>query len=81
MGAVVGFIVGFLVGMISKPEKKIAIERESRAQRLFNLATKQENNRKKMKLLGKVLDKYPRSEWADKALEEVMKIKKGNPKI
>lgn len=78
LGAILGFITGFLVGVVSKPEEKGTTKKEHRAEKLFNLAIKQENEKRKRKLLGKILEKFPHSEWADKALEEVMRMKKGD---
>ncbi len=79
LGAIVGLVAGFLIGIISKPtnpEEKKVVKKESKAQKIFNLAIKQENKKKKMKFLSQIINKYPHSEWSDKALEEVMKIKK-----
>jgi len=77
LGGILGFALGFLAGMVSKPEEERLSKRESRAKKLFNLAVEQKDKKRKLELLGKLLDKYSYSEWADKALEEVMKMKKG----
>lgn len=80
LGAILGLIIGLLIGTaVAKPEEKKATKTEHRAEKLFKLALKQENRKKKMKLMGRILEKFPHSEWADKALEEVMKMKKGGP--
>ncbi|MBE0478707.1 hypothetical protein IBX65_06275 [Candidatus Aerophobetes bacterium] len=76
LGAIVGFIIGYLAGAVSKPEEKKIPAREDKAKKLFELAIKEENGEKKTELLGKILEKYPHSQWADKVLEEVMKMKK-----
>lgn len=76
-GGVLGFVTGFLVGMSLKPEEEKQVKvRKSKAERIFNQALLQENQEKKLELLGKILDKYPNTIWADKALEEVIKMKK-----
>jgi len=76
LGGMLGFVVGLLSGMALKSEKKRSIKRESKAERIFNLAIQQENQETKLELLGKILDKYPESKWADKALEEAIKIRR-----
>lgn len=76
LGAVVGLIVGFLLGMASSLKKRKLTGKKSQAQKLFNLAMKEENRTKQLKLLAQILDKYPHGEWADKALEQAMKSKK-----
>ena len=76
IGGVVGFIVGFLVGTISSLKKDKLTEKKSQAQKLFNSAVQEENLKRKLKLLAQIVDKYPDSEWADKALEQVMKLRK-----
>lgn len=75
-GGTLGFIFGILVGGTSRGEKKRSVKKENKAQKLFNLALEQDSQQGKMKLLKKVLDKYPHSEWADKALEEVARVRK-----
>ena len=76
IGGVVGFIVGFLVGTISSLKKGKLTGKKSQAQKLFNSAMQEEDRKGKLKLLGQILDKYPNSEWADKALEQIMKLRK-----
>lgn len=80
LGGILGFVVGLLSGTAFKSEEKKSIKRESKAERIFNLAIQQENQETKLELLGKILDKYPESEWADKALEEAMKMRKEKSK-
>ncbi len=76
-GGILGFTLGFLLASASiKSEEKKAIKKESKAEKLFNLAMQQESKEKKLDLLRKILTKYPRSEWSDKALEEVTKIRR-----
>jgi len=63
LGGILGFAVGLLSGMVFiKPEEKRSIKKESKAERIFNLAIQQEDRKKKLELLGKILDKYPKSE-------------------
>ena len=76
IGGVVGLIVGFLMGTISSLKKRKLTGKKSQAQKLFNSAMQEENRKGKLKLLGQILDKYPHSEWADKALDQVMKLRK-----
>ena len=76
LGAVAGLMVGFLLGLASSLKKRKLAGKKSRAQKLFNLAIQEENGAKQLKLLAQILDKYPHSEWADKALEQAMKSKK-----
>lgn len=73
LGAIVGFVVVW--GMPSRSKAKTST-RKSQAEKLFDLAIQEEDQKTKLELLGKVLDKYPHSEWGDKALEEVMKMRK-----
>jgi len=76
LGGILGFAVGLLSGMVFiKPEEKRSIKKESKAERIFNLAIQQEDRKKKLELLGKILDKYPKSEWAKRALEEAIKMR------
>lgn len=76
LGAVVGLMVGFLLGMVSGLKKRELTGKKSRAQKLFNLAVQEEDGTKQLKLLAQIVDKHPRSEWADKALEQAMKVRK-----
>jgi len=76
IGAAVGLIVGFLVGMLSGLKKRELVGKESQAQKLFNSAMKEENKKRKLRLLAQIVDKYPHGEWSDKALEQVMKLRK-----
>ena len=76
IGGVVGLIVGFLMGTISSLKKRELTGKKSQAQKLFNSAMQEENRKRKLKLLAQIVDKYPNSEWADKALEQVMKLRK-----
>jgi len=57
-----GCMVGFWLGRASR--------RESKAERLFMLAMQEENQGKKRKLMGKIVSKYPNTEWVDKVLDE-----------
>ena len=76
MGGVVGLIVGFLLGMVHGLKKSKVTGKKSQAQKLFKSAIKEENRKGKLKLLAQIVDKHPNSEWADKALELVMKLRK-----
>ena len=77
VGLFLGAIVGFVVARGMAPESKgKRSTRKSQAEKFFNLAIQQEDQKRKLELLGKVFDKYPHSEWGDKALEEVMKMRK-----
>ncbi len=76
LGGILGLIIGFLLRMAFEPKIESPRKKRSEAERLFDLAIQQKNQKRKMKLLGEVLDKYPHSEWADKALEEAMKMRK-----
>jgi len=78
LGGIVGFVIGFSLNMAFESKGKRSIKKESKAENLFNLAIQQESQERKRELLGKVLDKYPRSKWADKALEESMKMRSEN---
>jgi len=78
LGGIAGFALGFLVGMVSRPQEKKEVEKYTRARKLFDEASQEKDKKRKMKILGKILDRYPATEWADKALEEVMKLKKEN---
>ena len=75
-GRILGFAIGYLVGMAPKYKEGELVKREGKAQRLFNLAMQQEDQERKWELLSQVLGKYPNSEWADKALEEGMNMRK-----
>jgi len=66
-GGIVGCIVGFWLGRVSK--------RRSKAEGLFMLAIQEENQERKDKLLGKLVDRYPSTKWADKVLDE--KVRNG----
>jgi len=76
LGGILGSAVSLLISTVFKSNKKRAIEKESKAERIFNLALQQEDQERKLKLLRKILDKYPKSEWAERSLEEVMKMRK-----
>jgi len=76
IGGVVGLIVGFLMGVVSSLKKSKLTGKKSQAQKLFNSSMQEEDRKRKLKLLGQILDKYPNSESADKALEQVMKLRK-----
>jgi len=65
LAGIAGCIVGFCLGRVSK--------RGSKAERLFMLAMQEENQGRKRKLLGEIVDKYPNAEWVDKALDERVK--------
>ena len=76
LGGGIGFAVGFPLGMVSKFKGKRSARKESKAERLFNLAIQQENRKAKLEILSEILDKYPHSTWVDKALEEATKTRK-----
>ena len=76
LGGILGSAASLLISTMFKSNKKRAIEKESKAERIFNLALQQEDQERKLKLLRKILDKYPKSEWAERSLEEVMKMRK-----
>lgn len=78
LGLILGFIIGFLAGSISSKseKKKRTPPRKDKAKKLFDLAVKQESEANKIKIMSKIVAKYPRSEWADRALEEAMKLRK-----
>lgn len=76
LGGGVGFAVGFPLGMASKSKGKRSAKKEGKAERLFNLATQQEDRKAKLEILSEILNKYPHSTWADKALEEATKTRK-----
>jgi len=65
LAGIAGCIVGFYLGRVSK--------RESKAKRLFMLAMQENNQGRKHKLLAEIVDKYPDTEWVDKALDERVK--------
>lgn len=65
LAGIAGCTVGFWLGRVSK--------RGSKAERLFMLAMQEENQGRKHKLLGEIVDKYPNTEWVDKALDERVK--------
>ena len=65
LAGIAGCIVGFSLGRVSK--------RGSKAERLFMLAMQEQNQGRKHKLLGEIVDKYPDTEWVDKALDERVK--------
>ncbi|HDN84487.1 MAG TPA: hypothetical protein ENG47_01860 [Candidatus Aerophobetes bacterium] len=76
-GGLFGFAIGFLLATLLKSGEGKEKEREkSRAERIFNQAISQKDRKRKAELLGKILEKYPNTTWADKALEEVIKMKK-----
>jgi len=76
VGGILGLIVGFLLGMASGPKERRLTKRKNEAERLLALAKQENNQKRKLKLLGEILDKYPHSEWAEKALNEAMEIRK-----
>jgi len=76
MGGVVGFVVGFLLGVISNLKKSKETAKESQAQKRFNSAMQEEDSKRKLKLMAQIVDKYPNSEWSDKALDQVTKLRK-----
>ena len=67
LAGIAGCIVGFWLGRARK--------RGSKAERLFMLAMQEENQGKKRKLMGKIVSKYPNTEWVDKVLDERTKKK------
>jgi len=76
VGGVVGFVVGFLLGVVSNLKKSKETAKESQAQKRFNSAMQEEDSKRKLKLMAQIVDKYPSSEWSDKALDQVMKLRK-----
>jgi len=76
MGGVVGFVLGYLLSVISNLKKGKETAKESHAQRRFNSAMQEEDSKQKLKLMAQIVDKYPHSEWSDKALDQVMKLRK-----
>jgi len=76
LGAILGLTVGYLWGMTSRYKEGKSIKKETKAEKLFDLAVQQEDQQRKRELLSQVLEKYPNSEWADKALEERMNMRK-----
>ena len=76
LGGILGFALGFLVTTIPTSAKEKLNRKERKAEKLFDFALEQEEENRKLELLGKILDKFPDTSWAEKALEEVMKIKK-----
>ncbi len=76
MGGVVGVVLGYLLGVVSKLKKSKESAKESQAQKRFNSAMQEEDSKRKLKLMAQIVDKYPSSEWSDKALDQVMKLRK-----
>ncbi len=76
MGGVVGFVVGYLLGVLSNLKKGKGTAKESQAQKRFSSAMQEEDSKRKLKLMAQIVDKYPGSEWSDKALDQVMKLRK-----
>ena len=76
IGGVVGFVIGYLSGIISNLKKGKETAKKSQAQKLFNSAMQEEDSKRKLKLMAQIVDKYPNSEWSDKALDQVMKLRK-----
>lgn len=76
MGGVVGFVLGYLLRIVSNLKKSKDTVKESQAQKRFNSAMQEENPKQKLKLLAQIVDKYPNSEWSDKALDQAMKLRK-----
>ena len=75
IGGVVGLIVGFLVGVVSGSKKGTVAGKKTQAQKLFDSAMREEDHRTKLKVLARVVEKFPDSEWSDKALEQAMKTR------
>jgi len=76
VGGVVGFVMGYLLGIISSLKKSKETAKESQAQKRFSSAMQEEDSKRKLKLMAQIVDKYPGSEWSDKALDQVMKLRK-----
>lgn len=76
MGGVVGFVIGYLLGIVSSLKKSRETAKESQAQKRFNSAMQEEDSKRKLKLMAQIVDKYPGSEWSDKALDQVTKLRK-----
>lgn len=66
---------------IKEEKRKPAVEKgarsRSKAHLAYERAMQEENPEKRILLLQKVVTKYFDSEWADKALEEIIKAKQG----
>ncbi len=75
-GGVVGFVIGYLLGIVSNLKKGKETVKESQAQKRFDSAMQEEDSKRKLKLMAQIVDKYPHSEWSDKALDQVMKLRK-----
>ena len=76
IGGVVGFVMGYLLGIISNLKKSKETAKQSQAQKRFNSAMQEEDSKRKLKLMAQIVDKYPHSEWSDKALDQVTKLRK-----
>ncbi len=76
MGGVVGFVLGYLLGVLSNLKKGKGTAKESQAQKRFDSAMQEEDSKRKLKLMAQIVNKYPSSEWSDKALDQVMKLRK-----
>ena len=76
IGGVVGLTVGLVIGIVSGLKKSKLAGDKNQAQKLFNSAMKEEDQKRRLRLLAQIVDKYPHSEWEEKALEQVMKLRK-----
>ncbi len=76
VGGVVGFVLGYLLSIISNLKKNKETVKESQAQKRFNSAMQEKDSKRRLKLMAQIVDKYPSSEWSDKALDQVVKLRK-----
>jgi len=76
IGGVVGFVIGYLLGIVSNLKKSKEAVQQSQAQKRFNSAMQEEDSKRRIKLMAQIVDKYPGSEWSDKALDQVTKLRK-----
>ena len=76
VGGVVGFVLGYLLSIISNLKKNKETVKESQAQKRFNSAMQERDSKRRLKLMAQIVDKYPGSEWSDKALDQVTKLRK-----
>ena len=76
VGGVAGLVLGYLLGIISNLKKGKGTAKESQAQKRFNSAMQEQDSKRRLRLMAQIVDKYPSSEWSEKALDQVMKLRK-----